>query len=213
MSYTNDSISDIKNAMERTITRAMLRRIRAKQRGWIFTPKEFANLGPRTAIDQALSRLQHSGMIRRLAQGIYEFPRIHPRIGVLSPSAEAVAKAVAARTNSRIQVSQAKAANLLGLSMQVPAQNVFLTEGPSRTVKIGNQTIILKHTAPSKMIGAGTEAGLVIQTVRAFGPNGANEIPAATISEKLPATVKSEIKRLLPAAPAWAQPVLSRIVA
>src|SRR5258708_4174233 len=162
MSYNDDIISDIE-VMERTTTQAILRRIRAKQRGWVFTPKEFADLGPRTAIDQALSRLQHGGTIRRLAQGIYEFPRIHPRIGVLSPSAEAVAKAVAARTNSRIQVSQAKAANLLGLSTQVPAQNVFLTEGPSRTVKIGNQTIILKHTAPSKMIGAGTEAELVLQ--------------------------------------------------
>lgn len=198
--------------MERTTTTTILRRIRGKQRGWVFTPREFADVGPRTAVDQALSRLQHSGTIRRLAQGIYEFPRIHPRIGILSPSAEAVAKAVAARTNSRIQISQAKAANLLGLSTQVPAQNIFLTEGPSRTVKIGNQTIVLKHTAPSKMIGAGTEAGIVIQAVRAFGPNGANEIPAAAISEKLPATVKSEIKRLLPAAPVWAQPVLNRIV-
>jgi hypothetical protein len=62
------------------------------------------------------------------------------------------------------------------------------------------------------MIGAGTEAGLVIQAIRGFGPNGVKEIPATAISEKLPATVKSEIKRLLPAAPAWAQPVLSRIV-
>lgn len=62
------------------------------------------------------------------------------------------------------------------------------------------------------MIGAGTEAGLVIQAVRGVGPNGANEILARAISEKLPATVKSEIKRLLPAAPAWAQPVLGRIV-
>jgi hypothetical protein len=211
MSYKDDIIYDIK-VMERTTTKTILRRIRAKHRGWVFTPKEFADLGPRTAIDQTLFRLQRGGTIRRLAQGIYEFPRIHPRIGVLSPSAEAVARAVAARTNSRIQVSQAKAANLLGLSTQVPAQNVFLTEGPSRTLKIGNQTIVLKHTAPSKMIGAGTEAGLVIQAVRGFGPNGANEIPATAISEKLPATVKSEIKRLLPAAPAWAQPILSRIV-
>jgi hypothetical protein len=190
--------------MERTTTKTILKRIRAKEWGSVFTPKAFAGVGPRTAIDQALSRLRRSGTIRRLAQGIYEFPRIHPRIGVLSPSAEAVARAVAARTNSRIQVSRAKAANLLGLSTQVPAQNIFLTEGPSRTLKIGNQTIVLKHAASSTMIGAGTEAGVVIQAIRAFGPNGANEIPVTAISGKLPATVKSEIKRLLPAAPGWA---------
>ena len=198
--------------MARATTKTILRRIRGKQRGWVFTPREFADVGPRTAIDQALSRLQRNGTIRRLTRGIYEFPRIHPSIGVLSPSPEAVAKAIAARTNSRIQVSQAKAANM-GLSTQVPAQNIFLTEGPSRTLKIGNQTIVLKHAASSRMIGAGTEAGVVIQAVRAFGPKGANEIPVAAISEKLPGTVKSEIKRLLPAAPVWAQPVLNRIVA
>jgi hypothetical protein len=197
--------------MERTVTKAILKRIRAKQRGWAFTPKEFASLGPRTAVDQALYRLQQKGTIRRLSRGIYEYPKIHPQIGVLSPSAEAVANAVAAKTHSRLLVSPGKAANLLGLSTQVPAQNIFLTEGPSRTVKIGNQMIVLKHAAPSKMIGAGTEAGIVIQAVRAVGPNGVKEIPVAAISQKLPSAVKSEIKSLLPATPIWAQPILNRI--
>ncbi len=199
--------------MERTVTRAIRNRIRAKQRGWVFTPKEFAAIGPRTAIDQALCRLQQKGMVRRLARGIYEYPRFHPRIGILSPSTEAVAKAVAAKTSSRLLVSQARAANLLGLSTQVPAQNVFLTEGPSRILQIGNQTIVLKHAAQSKMIWAKSEAGTVIQAVRALGPNGVNEIPVTSISQKLPPAVKSTIKRLLSAAPVWAQPVLSRIAA
>jgi hypothetical protein len=199
--------------MERTVTKAILKRIRTKQRGWVFTPKEFANVGPRTAVDQALYRLQQKGTIRRLSRGIYEYPKFHPQIGVLSPSVEAVAKAVAAKTNSRLLVSPGRAANLLGLSTQIPAQNIFLTEGPSRTVKIGNQTIVLKHAAPSKMIGAGTEAGIVIQAVRAVGPNGVEEIPVAAIAQKLPPKVKSEIKRLLPAIPVWAQPVLKRIAA
>jgi hypothetical protein len=70
--------------------------------------------------------------------------------------------------------------------------------------------------ADNKLLGRdqrwATQAGLVIQAVRSFGPSGTNDIPVAAISRKLPATVKFEIKRLLPAAPSWAQPVLSRIV-
>ena len=81
---------------------AIRKKIWAKHRGWVFSAKEFAGLGPRTAVDQALSRLQRSGEIRRIARGIYEYPKVHPRIGILSPSPEAVAKAVAARTNSRV---------------------------------------------------------------------------------------------------------------
>jgi Family of unknown function (DUF6088) len=199
--------------MAHSITNAILKRIRAMHRGAVFTPKQFANLGTRAAIDQALSRLRRSGQIRRLTRGVYEFPKIHPRIGVLSPSLEAVAKAVAHRTGSRISVSGAKAANLLGLSTQVPMQNVFWTEGPSRNIRIGNQTLTLKHVAPSKMIGAGTEAGIVIQAVRSLGERGIHEVPVNTLAEQLPRPVKKAVRRLASAAPAWSQPVLNQISA
>jgi uncharacterized protein DUF6088 len=197
--------------MRTNTTNSILRKIRAKRPGWVFTPKQFAQLGNRAAVDQALSRLSRSGEIRRLARGIYEFPKIHPKIGVLSPSPEAIAHAVAERTGSRIMVSGAKAANLLGLSTQVPIQNLFLTEGPSRTVRVGNQTVSLRHVAPSKLLGAGTEAGIVIQAVRFLGPEGIGEIPVRALAARLPLTVKSAIKRIAAAAPAWSQAVLREI--
>jgi hypothetical protein len=193
--------------------KAVLKRIRAKHRGFVFTPKEFSQLGSRAAVDQALSRLQRSGQIRRLTRGVYEFPKIHPKIGLLSPSPEAVAKAMAKRTGSRITVSGAKAANLLGLSTQVPMQNVFWTEGPSRTIRIGNQTVSLKHVVPSKMIGAGTEAGIVIQAVRSLGKQGVHGIPVHSLAKRLSPPVKRAVQRLAPAAPAWSQPVLNQISA
>jgi Family of unknown function (DUF6088) len=199
--------------MTASTTNAILKRIRAKHRGWVFTPRQFAHLGTRAAVDQALSRLQRAGQIRRLARGVYEFPKMHPKIGVLSPSPEAVAKAMAERTGSRISVSGAKAANLLGLSTQVPVQNVFWTEGPSRTVRIGNQTVALKHVAPSKMIGAGTEAGIVVQAIRSLGKEGIHGISLHSLAERLPPPVKRAVQRLVPAAPAWSQPVLNQISA
>jgi hypothetical protein len=207
------SISDIRDAMNRNSTEAVRKKIRARKPGWVFTPKAFNGLGSRAAVDQALSRLQRDGEIRRLAQGIYEFPRIHPRIGLLAPSPESVAEAVAERTHSRILVSGAKALNLLGLSTQVPAQNLYLTEGASREVKIGNQTITLKHVAPSKMLGAGTEAGIVLQAVRSYGQKRVHEIPVEVLAGKLPRAVKSAVRRLAVGAPAWTQPVLRQITA
>lgn len=194
-------------------TSAILKRIRAKHRGFVFTPREFAHLGTRAAVDQALSRLQRSGQIRRLTRGVYEFPKIHPKIGLLSPSPEAVANAIAKTTGSRITVSPAMAANLLGLSTQVPVQNVFWTEGPSRTIRIGNQTVSLKHVAPSKMIGAGTEAGIVVQAVRSLGKEGIHEISLHSLAKRLPPPVKRAVQRLVPAAPAWSQPALNQISA
>jgi hypothetical protein len=197
--------------MTTNITQAIKKRIHTSKPGWIFTPREFVRFGTRAAIDQALSRLQRRGEIRRLARGIYEYPKVHPRIGVLSPSPEAVAKAVAAKTGSRILVSGPKAQNLLGLSTQVPIQNLYLTEGPSRILQIGGQTITLKHVAPSKLLGAGTEAGTVLQAVRSYGQKRVHEIPVKLLAERLPRTVKSEVKRLAPFAPGWSQPVLNQI--
>ena len=92
-------------------------------------------------------------------------------------------------------------------------QNVFWTEGPSRTIRIGNQTVSLKHVAPSKMIGAGTEAGIVIQAVRSLGEKGVHEIPVHALAKQLPRPVKRAVKRLAPTAPAWSQPVLNQITA
>ena len=207
------SIPDRKAFVTTNITNAVKKRIRAKKPGWVFTPREFVGLGTRAAIDQALSRLQRRGEIRRLARGVYEFPRVHPRIGTLAPSPESVAQAVAARTHSHLLVSGAKALNLLGLSTHVPVQNLYLTEGPSRTVKIGNQTVTLKHAASSKMLGAGTEAGIVLQAVRSYGQKRVHEIPVQALAGKLPRAVKSAVKRLAVAAPAWTHPVLQQITA
>ena len=67
-------------------------RIYGHNRGWCFTPKDLKGLGSETALRKALSRLEKKGFVRRLAQGLYEYPRIHETLGLLPPSVEKVAK-------------------------------------------------------------------------------------------------------------------------
>jgi hypothetical protein len=94
----------------------------------VFVPADFLDLGSRKAIDIALHRLARKGTIRRLAHGVYDFPKEHPVLGTLSPSADDVASALAGRDRTRLQPAGAYAANALGLSEQVPANAVFLTD-------------------------------------------------------------------------------------
>ena len=96
--------------------------IKAKGRGAIFAPSDFLDMGSRASVDQALSRLADQGMIRRLTRGLYDYPKISSRIGILSPSTDDVAKAIARKDNQVLQVSPAMAANQLGLSTQVPSK-------------------------------------------------------------------------------------------
>ena len=147
----------------------MLAAIHRRGRGSVFVPGDFLDMGSREAVDIVLHRLARKGTIRRLARGVYDFPKEHPVLGLLQPSAEAVAKALAGRDHTRLQPAGAYAANALGLSEQVPAKVVFLTDGPSRTVKIGPMTIQLRRTTARNMAAAGRLSGLLIQALRELG--------------------------------------------
>jgi len=114
----------------------VLKRAKASGAGSALTPKAFADLGNRAAVDQALSRLTKAGKIRRISRGVYDIPKNHPTLGPLSPDPDAVARAIADQSGYRLQPTPARAANALGLSSQVPAQIVYLIDGSSRKIKV-----------------------------------------------------------------------------
>src|SRR5258708_1940647 len=185
-----------------------LARIRGHARGSVFVPGGFLDLGSREAVDTALHRLARKGTIRRLARGVYDFPKEHPVLGTLQPSAEAVAQALAGRDQTRLQPAGAYAANALGLSEQVPAKAVFLTDGPTRTVRIGPMTIQLRRTTPRNMATAGRLSGLVIQALRELGEEHVTPERLAYLKRTLPAEKRRELMKDLKLAPAWMHPIL-----
>ncbi len=152
-----------------SIDQQIFKAITALGPGAVFVPTDFLSFGSRQAVDIVLHRLVRKGTIRRLARGIYDFPKEHPKLGKLQPSPEKIAEALVGRDCTRIQPTGAYAANILGLSEQVPAKVVFLTDGPSRTVKIGTTTIQLRRTTPKNMTMAGRLSGLLVQALRELG--------------------------------------------
>src|SRR5580692_11058406 len=184
----------------------MLATIRSHGRGSVFVPADFLALGSREAVDIALHRLTRKGTIRRLARGVYDYPKVHAALGPLSPSAEAVAKALAGRDQTRLQPAGAYAANALGLSEQVPAKAVFLTDGPTRTVKIGSTTIQLRRTTARNMAAAGRLSGLVIQALRELGKEQVTPERRQHLKRTLPADKRQELLKDLKLAPAWMHP-------
>lgn len=189
------------------------RRIQAKGRGYVFTPADFLDLGSRAAVDQALSRLADQKSIRRLAHGIYDYPKVSPRLGMLSPDMDAVARAIARKDRHVVQVSPARAANLLGLTRQVPAKAVYLTDGPSRTRQIGRQTVIMRKAAAKNLVGAGQQTGLVFQALRYLGKDGVDDATVARIARVLDHKTRAALVRESLAAPGWMRPVAEKIAA
>jgi len=185
--------------------------IRSRGCGSVFVPADFLHIGSREAVDVALHRLARQGIIRRLARGVYDFPKEHPVLGPLAPSAETVARALAGRDRTRLQPAGAYAANALGLSEQVPAKAVFLTDGPARTVQIGPTTIQLRRTTPKNMEAAGRLSGLLIQALRELGQEHVTPERRDHLKRTLPADKRRELLKDLRLAPAWMHPIFREL--
>jgi hypothetical protein len=193
------------------IDQVILASLKRQGRGAVFVPADLLSFGSRQAIDVALHRMVRQGKVRRLARGVYDFPKDHPVLGLLTPSAETVARALAGRDRTRLQPAGAYAANALGLSEQVPAKAVFLTDGPSRTVRIGPMTIQLRRTTPRNMAAAGRLSGLLIQALRALGQEHVTQERREHLKRTLPADKRRELLKDLPLAPAWMHPIFREL--
>ncbi|WP_323011067.1 DUF6088 family protein [Paracoccus sp. (in: a-proteobacteria)] len=184
-----------------------MKRTRAAGRGGVYTPNDFLDVAARAAVDQALSRLVKAGKLRRLARGLYDFPKVHPKLGQLSPAPDDVAHALARETGSLAQIAGARAANALGLTTQVPAKSTYLTDGPSRRVVLGKCVVDLRHASPKHLIAPGSPAGTVVQALRHVGPVRAADI-AQIAARQLSASDKKTLASSAVQAPAWMRPTL-----
>ncbi len=124
-------------------------------------------------------------------------------LGTVAPSADAVARALVGRDAIRLQPSGAYAANVLGLSEQVPSRIVFLTDGPSRRVKLGKQEIILKQTVPRNLAAAGRKSGTLIQALRYLGQKQVDETVRTILRRQIADEERPAIRKDLVHAPAW----------
>ena len=189
----------------------LLSNIKSHPKANIFTTRDFLDISNRVAVDKALSMLVKNGVLRRLAWGLYDCPIRHPKLGVLPPDLNQIVDAIQRQSGDTLQIDGAKAANILGLSTQVPAKIVYLTNGHSRDVVIGNWTIKLKHASPKILAGAGQMAGCVLQALRYLGKYNINASITSKISAALSKKDKQQLKKLIPYAPSWAYNTLHTI--
>ena len=180
-------------------------------RGWVFTPGEFLGIANPRSVSVALTRLARKGIIRNLARGLYDYPKNDRQLGILSPSIDAVARALSLRHAIRLQPSGGYAANLLGLSDQVPMKVVFLTDGVNRRVQIGKLQITLKRTTPRNMASAGKTSGLVIQALRHLGQRNIDGQIILRLKQRLSTTDKKQLLTDLRHAPVWVATVMRQI--
>lgn len=142
-----------------------------------------------------MSRLSDQGVIRRLTRGLYDYPKQSTRFGLLAPSADDIARAVARKDNQVLQPSPAMAANQLRLTTQVPSTPTYMTDGPTRTKKIERQAIQFRNASPKTLVGAGSKTGTVFQALRYVGKDRVDERVIGKIAGTLDAKDRAQLEK------------------
>jgi len=171
--------------------------------------KELLHLGTRVAVDQALPRLQ-GGQLMRVGRGLYVRP-VETRFGQRPPSVEHMVQAIAGSKGEVIVSHGATAANALGLTTQVPMRAVYLTSGRTRKIKVGKQTVELRHAPRWQLALAGRPAGEAIRALAWLG-EGQTEAALRALQRRLPSGALREIAAARPQLPTWLAEQVSRVV-
>lgn len=190
------------------VTHTIIAALEKLQKGTILFVDDFLDLGTPESVKKALFRMEEKKLLIRLSHGIYLYPKKDKDLGVLYPSAEEIAFAIAKRDRAKIIPTGVQALNKLGLSTQVPLNIVFLTDGSARSIKIGKRTITFKKTSPKNLLSKGEISGLAIQALKTLGQHKVEEGISAKISSILKKEKKENILHDAKLAPAWINKIL-----
>lgn len=171
--------------------------------GKSFSSNELRELGATANIRQALHRLVKTGLIKRIGRGIYVKPKRSQFVGETLPNAFQIAKVLSESTGETIAIQGAEAARMLHLTSQIPMRIIFYTSGNTRTIKLGQNYVKLKHVNPSRLIAAGTLPGMVISALNFVGRENVTVSTIKKIKKIISEKEFSETMKLVNRMPGW----------
>ena len=199
--------------MERPIVEnKIFESLKSRQKGIVIFVSDFLDYGNSESVKKALLRLNEKETIVRLAHGIYSYPKVDKELGILFPSTEDIAIAIARRDKVRIIPTGVQALNKLGLSTQVPMKVVYLTDGGTRNIKVGKRTISFRNTSPKNLFMKGEISSLVIQALKTIGNSKLDDSTLLKIQDILKKEKKENIINDAKLAPAWINKILIQTI-
>ncbi len=155
------------------------------ENGSIFFVTDFAEDGNDKYISRLLSKdLVARGTLMKIANGIYFKPEA-TRFGVLQPSIDKVAHAIAKRDGAQILPTGDTALYQLGFSTQIPMRHIYLTSGSDRLITIDNHTLTLLHRTPKNFSYNNMVMAVLVQALRSVGNDRITDADKARTKELL----------------------------
>ena len=178
-------------------------KILSLKKGTIVFVSDFAKLGSSENVKKVLLRLEKKQLLVRLAHGIYLYPKIDKELGVLYPSAESIAEAIAKRDKIRIIPTGIFALQQLGISTQIPMNVIYLTDGAPRKIKVGKRTITFKKTAPKNLAIKNKILSNIVQGLKELGKESITDEIRQRINQALEKVPLEILKEEILNAPVW----------
>jgi len=195
------------------ISDKIFKQIKSKKGVQVFCAKDFAKFGSRNTADKILSRLSSKDNITRISRGIYYLPTIKKDIGSIPPDINLVARAIARNSGNSIYPSGSLAANMLGLSDQVPAKNTYWTDGKSRIKRIGNNVIYFKHSNIKPLSKTPQIVILILNSLSYLGKNHINDTIIKKCSQCLNDVDKKHLLKMSGRVKGWIADYIHQIIA
>ena len=188
-------------------------KIKKLKRGSLIFISDFASISSYDAVRKALQRFENKKLLVRISKGIYYYPKTDAILGIVYPSINTIATAIAKRDKSRIIPTGPYAQHLLGLSNQIPMNIVFLTDGSARKIKIGKQSVVFKKTSPKNLSYKSALSSLLIQAIKSIKENSLTEIQRQQIKNIiLQSGEQLVIQEDVKGAPIWLRKLITEII-
>ena len=178
-------------------------KILSLKKGAIVFVSDFAEFGTAENVKKVLLRLEKKQLLVRLAHGIYLYPKIDKELGILYPSTESIAEAIAKRDKIRIIPTGIYALQQLGISTQIPMNVIYLTDGAPRKIKVGKRTITFKKTAPKNLAIKNKVLSNIVQGLKELGKENITDEIRQKINQALQKVPVEILKEEILNAPVW----------
>lgn len=191
----------------------VLSKIYGNGKGYSFSSNDFIKEFSKNSIDKALSTLTKKGKIRRVARGVYDYPKYSDFLDQqLAPDIEQVARAYARKSNWTIEVSGDTALNILGLSTQIVAKYIYLSNGPNKSYKIMDKISLEFKKSSLKNIGfKHKESSLVVQALKALGKEHVTDTVIKKIRNKIDEKMYEKILKDTKTSTVWIYETIKKI--
>lgn len=199
--------------MDKTTNLKLIRdRINRSDIGTVYVAVDFVDISDKTSVNAYLARLVDEGLIRRVLRGVYDKPEYNDFLEeYVAPSPDKVANALARNFGWTIVPCGDTALNLLGLSTQVPAAWVYVSDGTYKEYTYDNTTIQFKRTTNKEVSKLSYKTALTVQALKALGKDKIDDVVISRLSKLLTAEEKKTMLEEAKAATSWIYEYIKQI--